>query len=196
MTPQTTAQSAQASALALAALMAQSQTLYGALSNWLTDYSQNTWDTYWSQMPTCSVNADGSLGPIDVTAGTGTVAVTLSSALLTFSASQTGLAGKWITINGDATNGLYLVSSGATTVWTLSANYNGSTASAAGWNTSTPNSAHPIFAPYLLLSRNSLITAKTALSTLQTVFSQAAGTVTMPNQTILQTAAILAPGTL
>lgn len=69
----------------------------------------------------------------------------------------------------------------------------------AGSNDVSPNAAHPINVPVatpLLMSRNQLITAKTAVSTLQTLFAQAGGTLTVPNQAIVQTCALIAPNTI
>ena len=66
-------------------------------------------------------------------------------------------------------------------------------------NDSTVNNTHPINVPSatpLLISRNALITLKTAVGVLATAFSQAAGTVAMPNQSIVQSCALAAPNTL
>ena len=117
-TPQ---QNAVTSAINLAALANQAEQLNNAIVAWLTDYNQNIWDTYWAQMATVTVEADGSL---------------------------------------------------------------------AGSNDTTPNNAHPINVPAatpLLIARNNLITLKTAIGTLATVFTQAGGAVPMPTQTIVQT---------
>lgn len=123
---QTPQSNACASATNLAALMGQYAAFMKAVNQWLTDYNQNTWDTYWAQLPTAATNADGTIGAAD----------------------------------------------------------------------GTPTSTHVITVPSgspLNMTRNQLITAKALLSSLQTLYSQAGGTLTVPNQAPAQTAALIAP---
>lgn len=66
-------------------------------------------------------------------------------------------------------------------------------------NDVSATATHPINVPAttpLLMTRNALITAKTAMSTLQTLFAQAGGTLTVPNQAIIQSCSLVAPNTL
>lgn len=60
----------------------------------------------------------------------------------------------------------------------------------------SPNGANRITAPVgspLLMSRNQLITAKALIDTLTTLYTQAGGTIAVPNQSPATTAALLAP---
>lgn len=62
----------------------------------------------------------------------------------------------------------------------------------------TPNNARPITVPAgapLLMSRNDLIGAKALLDVLNTLYTQAGGTVSVPAQAPAKTAALLAPNT-
>lgn len=68
----------------------------------------------------------GDGGPTNLS---GTASVTNGSATVTFTASQTGLAGTFLTFSGDATFGVYKVASGSGTSWTLDRVYAGDTAS-------------------------------------------------------------------
>lgn len=113
-----------ASAQALASIMGQYISLMNSINAYLTDYNINVWDTYWAQLPTAAVSADGTIGSAD----------------------------------------------------------------------GTPTSTHPITVPSgspLLMTRNQLITAKALAGTLQTLYTQAGGTLNVPNQSPATTAAIL-----
>ncbi len=193
-TPQ---QAAVASAQNLAALAVQIQQLGKAMNAWMTDYNQNIWDTIWSKLNTVAVEADGTTGLVDTVAGSGTVAVTNGQAAITFSASQTGLVGKYLTVTGDPTNGVYPILSGSGTAWVLGMAFAGSTGGTSAWGIATPVNTDPIsVSSGILPTRNALITLKTAVATLQTVISQASGTVTMQNQAIIQSCALVSPNTI
>ena len=76
---------------------------------------------------------------------------------------------------------------------TVSINTDGSRAAS---NDGSPTNTNPLTLPVgspILFTRNSLITAKALATTLQTLYSQAGGTLTVPNQAPQVTAAILAP---
>jgi len=65
------------------------QTIKGvrdAAQAFLTKYNSESYSATWSAMPTGTQNADGTIGLIDQTAGSGTVSVTAGSAAVTFSA--------------------------------------------------------------------------------------------------------------
>jgi hypothetical protein len=72
-------------------------------------------------------NAYFGFGDGSQSALTGTASVTNGSASVTTSASQASLIGNYLIFTGDSSNGVYLVSSGSGTSWTLSSNYGGST---------------------------------------------------------------------
>jgi hypothetical protein len=55
---------------AVIALMQQFVSLNQAVTTFMADYNQNNWDTYWQQMATVAVNADGSPGAADGTVNT------------------------------------------------------------------------------------------------------------------------------
>lgn len=85
------------------------------------------------------------------------------------------------------------------TIWaqlpTAATNADGTVGTADG----TPMSTHVITAPSgspLYVTRNQLITAKTLASTLATLYTQAGGSLTVPNQAAAQTASIIAPNTV
>ena len=77
-------------------------------------------------LPTFAFNANGSQGAYDQSAGSGTVTVATASPAVTFSSSQSGLAGQYIVIAGDTSNGLYLVSGGSGFNWVLASPFGGS----------------------------------------------------------------------
>ncbi len=147
MSQQTKQQDAIAQAAALASLMGQMSTLQDSVNTYMTTYNNNLYASVWSQLATAAVNADGSMAAIDSTAGSGTIAVTSGSQSITFSTSQTSLAGKYLTVVGDATNGQYLILSGSGTSWVIATSYAGATQATAAWGTSTPNTSHPIVVP-------------------------------------------------
>jgi hypothetical protein len=71
--------------------------------------------------------------------------------------------------------------------------------SVASTNDSTPNTAHPINVPTgspLLLSEGSLVNAKVFIAQFVTFMTQSSGTITMPAQNNLTSAAVVAPNTL
>lgn len=92
--------------------------------------------TYFSNANTYIGVGDGG-----ITTGTGTLSVAAGTNAVTFSTSQSGLQGKYITVTGDSSNGLYIVASGSGTAWTLATNYGGTTsASGAAWSYLTAES--------------------------------------------------------
>ncbi len=79
-------------------------------------------------------------GPCSVqTAGVGNVTATNGSFTLSFASSQSALAGTYIQVSGDSTNGSYLITNGGTTTWYIGTPYGGST-NTTTW-TSTPGPA-------------------------------------------------------
>lgn len=174
-------QSPQAQAIAyatqVAQLMAQLKALYGAISTLVTQNTDQSYDTVLQALPTYVKNSNGTFGLYDTTAGSGAVSVTQGGTLLTFSTSQSGLSGSYIVITGDTSNGLYLIGTGATTAWTITSPFGGSTVSAVGWGTTTPNIAHPIGVPVgtpLNMARNDVLTAEGCLANFQTYWTGAA----------------------
>jgi len=89
--------------------------------------------------PTYYNNAQCNLyvGDGGISAGSGTVSVTNNSGSITFSSSQSGLTGKYLVVTGDSTNGIYTITGGSGTAWTISPVYGGSTAGTASWSTLT-----------------------------------------------------------
>jgi len=147
MPQQTKQQTAIAAAQAVASFMQQLANLQDQITVFLTRNTDNTYDTYWQHLPTAAINANGTQGAYDQTAGSGTVAVANGSTAITFSASQTGLTGSWLIISGDSSNGLYLIVSGSGTGWVIGSPYGGTTNGTASWGTSNPNTANPIAVP-------------------------------------------------
>lgn len=79
---------------------------------------------------------------------------------------------------------------------TVTVNADGSLASS---NDATPNTAHPINVPTvgpLLVAETVLVNLKSALTTLQTAFTQAGGTVTLTAQSVATSCAQASPNTL
>jgi hypothetical protein len=75
-------------------------------------------------------------GPCNIPAtGTGNVTATAGSNTLTFASSQSSLAGTFIQVTGDSSNGSYLITNGATTTWYIGAPYAGS--STTTWTSTT-----------------------------------------------------------
>ncbi|WP_165251169.1 hypothetical protein [Paludisphaera soli] len=93
-----------------------------ALGNGTTTSGQAL--TYLNSTQTHIAVGDG--GP---TALTGTASVTNGSATVTASTSQSGLIGKFLQFAGDSTAGVYKVTAGSGTSWTISPVYGGATAS-------------------------------------------------------------------
>lgn len=92
--------------------------------------------TYFNNSQTYLYVGDGG-----ITAGSGTVSITSGGTALTFGTSQSGLQGKYITIVGDTSNGLYIIASGSGTSWTLATPYGSSgNASGASWSYLTAES--------------------------------------------------------
>ncbi len=147
MPQQTKQQTAIAAAQTVASFMNQLAQLQDQITAFLQRNTDNSYDTYWQQLPTAAINANGTQGPYDQTAGSGTVAVANGSTAITFSTSQTGLVGNYLIITGDSSNGMYLIVSGSGTAWVIGSPYGGVTNGTAAWGTSTPNTAHPIAVP-------------------------------------------------
>lgn len=81
MPQQTKQQLAITAAQNLAALMLQLKNAHDAVNAFMTTYNDNTYDTYWAQFPTVTINPDGTMAgsndgapntahPINVPAGT------------------------------------------------------------------------------------------------------------------------------
>ena len=105
------------------------------------------------------------------------MAVTNGGTAITFSASQTGLAGSYLIVTGDTSNGIYLIGSGSGVSWTLTSPFGGATLGTAAWGTATPNNAHPIALPSgspLLMARNDVLTANGCLANFQSYWTGAA----------------------
>jgi hypothetical protein len=138
--------------------------------------------TAWNAMATAVQTATGAIGAPDVTGGSGTAAVTQNSPIVTFSGTQTGLAGSYVVFLGDSTNGQYLVAGGTGVTWQLVNPYLGPTLSTASWATITPNNAHIITVGNLNMSANDLATAITDLTTVLTVMNGTSGTIAQKNR--------------
>lgn len=138
--------------------------------------------TAWNAMATATQTPSGAVGAPDVTGGSGTASVVQNSPIITFSASQTGLAGEYIVFLGDSTNSQYLVAGGVGVTWQLVTPYLGSTLSAAAWATITPNNAHVITVGGINMSANDLATAITDMNTVLQVMNGTSGTVTAKNR--------------
>jgi hypothetical protein len=167
-------QTQQAQALAAAAQAAsygaQLRALQKNINDFLLTWNGQNYGNILANLPTLSFFGNGTAGNYDVTAGSGTVSVTSGSNALTFSTSQSGLAGTYVTITGDSTNGLYLVQSGSGTAWLLAAAYAGATNASASWSTSAPNTAHPIGVPTgnpLLMAEGNIVTMVGCLTNFQ-----------------------------
>jgi hypothetical protein len=81
--------------------------------------------TYYNNGQTNMYVGDGNVS----SAGTGTISVTNGGTTITFGSSQSGLQGKyWIDAN-DTSNGIYLITGGATTSWTITPAFGGTTLS-------------------------------------------------------------------
>lgn len=74
------------------------------------------------------------VGDGGITAGSGTLSATNAGTSITFSASQTGLQGKDLVVTGDSSAGIYTITGGSGTSWTISPGYGGSTASGLSWS--------------------------------------------------------------
>jgi|SRR6516165_350153 hypothetical protein len=163
------------------------QTIKGvrdAAQAFLTKYNSESYSATWSAMPTGTQNADGTIGLIDQTAGSGTVSVTAGSAAVTFSASQTALAGTYIVVTGDPTNSYYLVVSGSGTSWVLGSPYGGTTNATASWGKCAPNTANPIIAGGINRPEAKLVSAVVMLQQLGNFFGNAAVATANYNQSI------------
>jgi hypothetical protein len=86
--------------------------------------------------PTYYNNSQAQLyvGDGGITSGSGTVSVTGASGSVTFASSQTGLQGKYFVVAGDSSAGIYTVTGGSGTSWTISPVYGGTTAGSASWS--------------------------------------------------------------
>ena len=150
--------------------------LRSAINDFVTRYNSEGYSTTWSKLVTAVNSADGVPGLIDTTAGSGTVSVVTGSATITFSASQSALAGKYLVVTGDASNGYYLIVSGATTSWVLATPYGGLTAPTASWGTANPNVANPILIGGINRSQAALVAGVVLMQQLQNLFTNAAVT--------------------
>jgi hypothetical protein len=74
-----------------------------------------------------------------LSAGTGNVTATAGSTTITFASSQSSLAGTYIQVSGDSSNGSYLITNGSGTTWYIGTPYGGTTATTT-WTT-TPGPA-------------------------------------------------------
>jgi hypothetical protein len=168
---QTPQQQALNAANQVQSLMAQLRALQNQVNAFLLTYNDQSYASIWAGLPTVAINATTGLpSAYDLTAGSGTVTATQASTVLSFSTSQSNLAGTYIAITGDTSNGLYLVGSGSGTAWTIATPFGGSNLSGAAWGTSNPNSAHPIALPVgspILMAEGNLITAIGALQNFQ-----------------------------
>ncbi len=170
MAQQTQQQQSLNAAATIANLMAQLRLLQNQVNAFLLTYNDQNYASVLATLPTFAFNSNGSPGAYDLTAGSGTVAVTNNSTSLVFSASQTGLSGTYIAVTGDSSNGLYLIGSGSGTSWVITTPYGGSSNSTASWGTSNPNNAHPIALPVanpLNMACNNLLTGIAALQNFQ-----------------------------
>lgn len=104
-------------------------------------------NTIWANMPTAAIKSDGSLGLIDNYNGTGTISVTNQSINVVFSASQSSFTGVHLVIAGDSTGGVYAITGGSGTNWSLQTPYMGATNATASWGTLNPTTTNPIVAP-------------------------------------------------
>jgi hypothetical protein len=138
--------------------------------------------TAWNAMATAVQTATGAIGTPDVTGGSGTASVTQNSPIVTFSASQTGLAGTYVVFLGDSTGGQYLMAGGSGVTWQLVTPYLGPTLTTAFWATITPNNSHVITVGNLNMSANDLATAITDLGTVLAVMNGTSGTVVTKNR--------------
>jgi hypothetical protein len=129
-------------------------------------------DTVWAAMATAPIGTDGTIGILDTSGGSGTVAVTNGSTAVTFSGAQSGLIGNHLVVAGDATGGSYAVIAGAGTAWTLQTPYLGATAASASWGLLNPAAANPIVTPgtmppvLLLPSKSNLANAEAIVDAL------------------------------
>jgi hypothetical protein len=170
MAQQTQQAQALAAAASVANLMSQLRALQNSVNAFLLTYNDQNYGALWATFPTLAFNANGTAGIYDATSGSGTVSVSTGGQVLTFSESQTGLAGAYITIQGDTSNGLYLVGNGNGVTWPIATAFTGPTLSGAFWGTTTPNTAHPIAIPLnapLLMAEGNLVTAVGCLENFQ-----------------------------
>jgi hypothetical protein len=158
------------------------QTLCKQISSIASLSTQAGSQTAWNAMATATQIATGVIGAPDVTGHSGTAAVTQNSPIVTFSASQTALAGLYVIFLGDSTNGQYLVAGGLGATWQLVNPYLGPTLTTAAWATLAPNNANPITVGGLNVSANDLGTALTDLATVLTVMNGTSGTITAKNR--------------
>lgn len=158
----------------VANFMAQLRELYKAVSALLVQNTDQSYDAVLQALPTAVFNANGTQGLYDTTGGSGTISVTNGGTAITFSGSQSSLAGSYLVVTGDSSNGLYLIGSGATTAWVLTTPYGGATGSGLSWGTTTPNTARPIALPVgapLLMARNDVLTANGCLANFQSYWT-------------------------
>jgi len=149
----------------------QLQSLCKAITSITTLTTNAGSQTAWNAMATATQIATGAIGAPDVTGGTGTASATANSPIITFSTSQTALAGKYIVFLGDSSNGQYLMAGGSGVTWQLVTPYLGPTLGTAAWATITPNNAHPITVGSLNITANDLATALTDLATVLSVMN-------------------------
>ncbi len=177
MAQQTQQVQALAAAAAVASYMSQLRSLQNAVNAFLLTYADQSYASIWQVLPTYAFASPGQPGLYDQSAGSGTVSVTSGSTAITFSASQSGLTGKYLVVTGDTSNGVYPIGSGSGTSWVLGAPFGGNSLSGASWGTTNPVGANPIALPSgspLNMAYNNLLTSVGCLENFQSYMTGAA----------------------